>query len=548
MDETEAGSWLGKTIRITQNGMTFEGRSCRVTPEIEKVETGVYLASMQTSPGEVGIEAESMDLVRTGCDIPGLQTLLALPDGRFVLLHKGVFLFMLKAGEQPPESRDVEIPEAGVHLRLPRSVRLVTPSAATGPGLRFWYQAAPLADLEGKRQYPFTRIDALRDRAALAIGDFGVPPPQSLPAANSLFKAGDTPVKTYTVLDTGQPCGVVFRRMAVFFHREWVVQLGLSASPEPIIAENPGYFQAQACDQAQGWQWRPDMDAAFHQTLERGGMHGLAEQWRKTFGDMLAGMELRTPRQGPGFLLAEHGQCRSLSSEFLDRHFPDHFLVREQTFALALPLHNGETLQACLATLSDGLSNRLTLTTQGGILDTPAPQPGPGSQVRAIAVQDVNLDGLPDFIVMLENPMAQGTARFPNTLYCSRDTQTGPKWLGAPDYARALQGLETMAQARKAVVDLRQRLQRQTGREMELVGTIVREERPNEEYYVLLPEVADIPVRYVILSLPPDVGQPEKRLDRRVWVRARILQAEDAPPPLTYYLEILELKALPTTS
>ncbi len=547
MDEDEARSWLGKTMRITQSGMTFEGRGCRVTPEIEKVETGVFLASMLTSPADVGIEAESMDLVRTGCDIPGLETLLALPDGRFVLLHQGVFMFMRKAREQPPELRDVEIPDAGVVLRLPKSVRLVTPYAATGPGLRFWYKAAPLADLEGQGQYPFTRVDALRDRAALAIGDFGVTPPQSLPSAKSLVKIGETPVKTYVVLDTGQPCGVVFRRMAVFIHQGWVVQLALSASPEPVMAENPGYFQAQDCGQTKGQAWRQGMDAAFHQALEQGGVHGLAEQWRTTFEDMLAGLELRAPRQDAGFLASDHGPCRAMSPDLLAQRFPDHYLVREQTFALHLPAQSGETLSACLATLSDGLSNRLTVTTQGGILDTPLPQPGPGSQVRAIAVQDINFDGLPDFLVMLENSLSSGKARFPNTLYCSRDSRTGPKWLGAPDYARAIQGLETVAQARKAVTDLRQRLQRQVGREMELVGALVREERPDEDSWVLLPEVTEIPVRYVILYLPPvppDRGQPGERLDR-IWARTRILQAEDAPPPLTYYLEILELKVLP---
>lgn len=546
MGEDEGRSWLGKTLRITQTNMTFEGRSCRVAPEIEKVETGVFLASMLTSPADVGIEAVSMDLVRTGCDIPGLETLLGLPDGRFVLLHQGVFMFMRKAGEQPPEPRDVDIPDAGVVLRLPKSVRLVTPHAASGPGLRFWYKASPVADLEGQGQYPFTRVDALRDRAALAIGDFGVSPPQSLPSASNLVKIGETPVKTYVMLDTGQPCGVVFRQMAIFFHKGWVVQLALSAAPEQVMAENPGYFQTQDCGQTRGQAWRQGMDAAFHQALEHGGVHGLAGQWRNTFAGMLASMELRAPRQDTGFLGSDHGPCRAMTTDLLARRFPDHYLVREQTFALHLPTQSGETLTACLATLSDGLSNRLTVTTQGGILDTPLPQPDPGSHVRAIAIQDINLDGLPDFLVMLENPLAVGKARFPNTFYGSRYTQSGPKWLGTPDYARAIQGLETVTQARKAVTDLRQRLQRQTGREMELVGALVREEPADGDRWVLLPEVAEVPVRYVILYLPPDRGQPGERLDR-IWARTRILQAEDAPPPLTYYLEVLELKVLPTT-
>ena len=463
MDKDEAKTWVGKTIRISQTSLDFEGKSCRITPEIKQIETGVFLAGMDTTPNEMGITAEHLDLVKTGCDIPELETLLALPNGRFVLLNDGVFFFMEKADTLRQAQRTVDIKEAGVSLGLPKSVRLVPPNEEKGAGLRFWYRAAPLSELDSTGEYPFNRVAALRDRAALVASDFGITPANSLAVSEMLEKLpDDTPVKIYSQTRTKSDCGVRFRNMAVFFHQGWVVQLALSAASETIVKDNPGYFES--CDTPQGpaWTWRQGMDAAFHQALANGSVSGLAAQWQETFDNMLAGIELHTPQSTRVFLLQDHSPCRTMLTDSLQERFPDHYIVPEQSFALQMPLKSlgarTHLIPACLTTLSDGLSNRLVITVQGGVLNIPTPQPPTGDIVRAIAIQDINEDSLPDLIMMMEAPHAQMKARYPNMVYCSRIFNTGPEWLSVPDYGRMILGLETAIQARKVLSDVRSEL------------------------------------------------------------------------------------------
>lgn len=574
LSQDEAASWLDKPVRITQTSISFEGRTCRVTPQITRVQAGVFLAAHQMTPQELDIRDGTLDLVETGCDIPAFETMLALPEGHFVALYQGAFIFLTQQQETQHPLQELEISEAGLRLRFPESVRVLDPESTPGQGLGLWYKAAPLFDLGGEG-YPFDRDTALLDRAALATAspeEKGFAPPLSLPGSLRVLSFGDDGPhawgKTYAVLEGESPCDVRFTQVLVLYHADWVVQLALAAAPATVIRENPGYFGKLDCGETPHWSNGQEQQA-FWSMLRNNGATGLAAAWQEALATLLRNIEISEPWDRPSYVAKNHARCRDLPSMAYAGLFPNTTLVPEQTFGLAFPYGGFSLENPCLATLSDGREQRQAVLAAGHPLqvlpappDTTPPDTTPtdpehdvasqASQTLALGVDDINDDGLPDFLAIVRRLPPQGiddASRPDNRVYCSRSRPEAPggvRWSLSPTYGAAVRELPTVADSLLKIRAMRRELRRYIGKDVELQGSV--EEQFGNLIFVpeMPPENIGEPARWVIFD-PQAQDQTLREPGQRIWLSARILAAEDATPPLILRIQVLGHKLLQPT-
>lgn len=498
----QAQAWLGKTARISQTSISFEGRTCRVTPVIQKIRAGVLLAAYNTTPAELGIPNQGdapADVVDTGCDIPGFETMLSLPDGRFVLIYKGAFFFLEK---NPPPSvdkgsqQDFGVPEAGLKAALPQGVRMYAPRqtpAGNGSGLGLWYEALPMSRLKDNAPFPFRFKDALLLRAALAAqakeaqGQAGIASllqqiaPQAVTGKGQPVALNDNALGlsfySLHIQDTDCP---LFRASALFFRNGWLTQIGLEAPPGTVIRENPGYFTtappASACAGGQVWGREPDMERAFYSAMGKGTLPGVAGQWRKTFQELLQSVTLRPPRGG-GFMAADHTPCSEVTP-VAGTLLPSH------SFGIKIPGLGS----ACLLAIDTGEGDVLRITTTGGlnILLDPAATVAFGApiddtlqnlRIQAIGVDDLDADSLPDIIAILQGSTQSGAPLQANRIFFSRapayDAANAlPTWQSDPAYDAAIAELPTVADVKTRVTALRAALDAKIGDTVRLQGII----------------------------------------------------------------------------
>ncbi len=552
LDAAHIQTWIGKTARITQTAISFEGRTCRVTPGISQMQAGVFLAAHQLTPKDLGIPEETLEIVDTGCDIPGFQTLLALKDGRFLMLYENVFFILEKHEPEARQTQEIVIPEAGVRLQLPAAVHTLSPEEAPKNGLGVWFQATPLHELPERRSsvYPYDRTQALLDRAAMASGDMGLTPPDAVPGSVGLENVRGVPVKTWLQLLSGDdPCSLRFRHTLVLYHAHWVLRLALEAAPAPIVGENPGYFSSSKCGDTPHWNLDQGMEKAFWGALRNNGASGTAGLWNQTWNAMLQHIEFSAPSGRPSFLGKNNDACRSLPPGAFASLSPDAALVPQQTFALRFPyglpgpggVRTLGLADTCLATLSMEQGDRLAVTAGGGLLE-PLPQTdAPQWRTRALGVEDLNDDGLPDIMAVMQSLGPDGPQP-DDQVYFSRPAPSEPggiRWQTSPLYTAKIQKLPTVADVRDTVRSMRAALDLMVGEKLELVGSL-------EQQFgslVFVPEMVEQPVRYIIFN---DSGNSLAMQEpgQRAWLRARVVTAEDLFGPLTLQLDVLEYKLL----
>jgi len=93
--EREARAMLFKPLDITATTITFDGKTCQdVTFKKEVLKTTEYLASaFHTTPQELAIADDLVEVVKTNCDLPGFNQYIRLKDRRLVIYLNGVFFY-----------------------------------------------------------------------------------------------------------------------------------------------------------------------------------------------------------------------------------------------------------------------------------------------------------------------------------------------------------------------------------------------------------------------------------------------------------------------
>ena len=95
--EEDARGMLFKPLDIdTEKArITFDGRTCRdVIFDTKTVHAREYLEHVyQSASRAAGIDDETIEVVKTNCDLPGFAEYIRLKDKRLVIQIKGVFFF-----------------------------------------------------------------------------------------------------------------------------------------------------------------------------------------------------------------------------------------------------------------------------------------------------------------------------------------------------------------------------------------------------------------------------------------------------------------------
>jgi len=94
--EKEARQLLFKPLDIDVNYITFDGKTCRnVVFKKETVKTKEFLENFfHTTPQMLGIEDETIEVIKTNCSLPGFAEYLRLKDRRLVIHINGVFFYL----------------------------------------------------------------------------------------------------------------------------------------------------------------------------------------------------------------------------------------------------------------------------------------------------------------------------------------------------------------------------------------------------------------------------------------------------------------------
>jgi hypothetical protein len=94
-DEQAAKALLFKPLDINDTEIIFDGQACQGVSFQEKtVNAADYLASTwQTTPADLGIDDQEVQVFKTYCSLPGFQEYMRLGDGRLIVPINGVFFF-----------------------------------------------------------------------------------------------------------------------------------------------------------------------------------------------------------------------------------------------------------------------------------------------------------------------------------------------------------------------------------------------------------------------------------------------------------------------
>jgi hypothetical protein len=94
--DEEARKLLFKPLDITSTTITFDGKKCsNVIFRKESVKTKEYLDNFfHITPQRIDIADETVDVIKTDCNLPGFAEYLRLRDRRLVIHINGVFFFL----------------------------------------------------------------------------------------------------------------------------------------------------------------------------------------------------------------------------------------------------------------------------------------------------------------------------------------------------------------------------------------------------------------------------------------------------------------------
>ncbi len=95
MNEDEARRMLFKPLDIGDTYITFDRKTCRnVIFKRETVKIKEYLhRAYNTMPQALNIDDETVEVIKTNCDLPGFTEYIRLKDRRLLIHINGVFFF-----------------------------------------------------------------------------------------------------------------------------------------------------------------------------------------------------------------------------------------------------------------------------------------------------------------------------------------------------------------------------------------------------------------------------------------------------------------------
>ena len=97
--DEEARGLLFKPLDIDEASITFDGKICtHITFKKEVINTAEYFRNeYHTDPQTLGIEGETVELIKTNCNLPGFAEYIRLQDRGLIIHINGVFFYFSPA-------------------------------------------------------------------------------------------------------------------------------------------------------------------------------------------------------------------------------------------------------------------------------------------------------------------------------------------------------------------------------------------------------------------------------------------------------------------
>ncbi len=95
LDQAAAEAYKGKRVLLDDESIQFDSKTCAITPSLAEHEATSYFGdNFRIDPRLLGHGGDKVFVIETGCDIPGLSSLVLLDDGRMCFFLDGVFFFL----------------------------------------------------------------------------------------------------------------------------------------------------------------------------------------------------------------------------------------------------------------------------------------------------------------------------------------------------------------------------------------------------------------------------------------------------------------------
>jgi hypothetical protein len=97
--DEEAHSLLFKPLDIRDTSITFDGKTCSdIIFKKEVINTDEYLHNKyHTDRQSLGIVEDTVELIKTNCNLPGFAEYMRLQDRRLIIHINGVFFYLSPA-------------------------------------------------------------------------------------------------------------------------------------------------------------------------------------------------------------------------------------------------------------------------------------------------------------------------------------------------------------------------------------------------------------------------------------------------------------------
>lgn len=94
-EDSQAKAFLFKPLDIGSSVIVFDGKACRdVQFEAETVDAKSYFTQRHgISPRKLGLEEETIRVIKTNCRLEGFAEYIRLADRRLIVVINGVFFF-----------------------------------------------------------------------------------------------------------------------------------------------------------------------------------------------------------------------------------------------------------------------------------------------------------------------------------------------------------------------------------------------------------------------------------------------------------------------
>ena len=173
--------------------------------------------------------------------------------------------------------------EIGLTLKYPKNVALNN-KVKNFTQISLMVSVDKIADIPEDLPLNMGRVDVLKDKDELSKGQ-----------GEGILKLGDIYGRSSYTYSQFEVCSVMFSRKLTFYPEGYRVVITLNGPKDKIMAQMPEYFGVDSANCGTQTVWKLDKTADFETALSKNLGTGVAQEWYKTFYDILDTIDITKP-------------------------------------------------------------------------------------------------------------------------------------------------------------------------------------------------------------------------------------------------------------